>query len=491
MLPLPYPTYKSSGVEWLGDVPAHWGVLPNRAILSEVNDRGHAQEQMLAVTISKGVIPQRELLEDSSKKDSSRLDRSSYKLVQQGDIAYNKMRAWQGALGVSHYQGIVSPAYVVQRPRINALPRYLHYLLRTPAFANEAVRWSYGITSDMWSLRPEHFKVIYACVPPIPEQTTIARFLDHATNQIKRYIRAKERLIALLEEQNRVMIHEAVTGRIDVRTGKPYPACKPSGVEYLGEIPNEWNALSLRRVTIDRCDGPFGSGLKSSHYTDKGIRVIRLQNIRHGEFDASDAAYISADHYATLGDHSVEENDVLIAGLGDSRHPAGRACVAPASILPAMVKADCFRFRLKRDEVEPKFLAFQLSATASAAAGLLSTGATRQRVSLQSTSSRVVGIPPLHDQVRITSFIIAKSQHIHTAQKAARKEISLIREYRTRLIANVVTGKLDVREAAANLPELEAIAEGDNEKIPAECNSQQSNTTLHNEVPQTTPGASS
>ena len=187
----PYAEIKDSGVGWLGHVPAHWKVLPNRTIFSEINDRGHAQEQMLAVTISKGVIPQKELLEDSSKKDSSRLDRSGYKLVQPGDIAYNKMRAWQGALGVSGYRGIISPAYIVQRPRTSALARYLHYLFRTPAFAKEAERWSYGITSDMWSLRSEHFKIIYSCVPPLPEQTAIARFLDHATDRIDRYIRAK------------------------------------------------------------------------------------------------------------------------------------------------------------------------------------------------------------------------------------------------------------------------------------------------------------
>ena len=142
----PYPSYKPSGVEWLGDVPAHWEVLPNRAIFAEVNERNHPDESMLSVTITKGVIHQRALLEDSSKKDASRFDRSDYKLVRPGDIAYNKMRAWQGASGASEYRGIVSPAYVAQRPRNGANSRYLHYLLRTPAFAREAERWSYGIT---------------------------------------------------------------------------------------------------------------------------------------------------------------------------------------------------------------------------------------------------------------------------------------------------------------------------------------------------------
>ena len=211
----PYPTMKPSGVEWLGDVPGHWAALPYRALFAEVKERGHPDEEMLSVTITKGVIPQRALLADSSKKDSSNLDRSAYKLVLPGDIAYNKMRAWQGAVGVSAYQGIVSPAYVVERPRDGTSSRYLHYLLRTSAFAKEAERWSYGITSDMWSLRPEHFKMIYGCLPPLDEQAAIVRYLDHVDRQVNRYIRSKQRLIELLEEEKQAVIHHAVTRGLD------------------------------------------------------------------------------------------------------------------------------------------------------------------------------------------------------------------------------------------------------------------------------------
>ena len=339
----PYPAMKNSGVPWLGEMPEHWEVLPNRALFVEVKERDHPDEQMLSVTITKGIIRQQTLLADSSKKDSSNQDKSAYKLVRPGDIAYNKMRAWQGAIGASDYQGIVSPAYVVQRPREGAHPRYLHHLLRTPAFAKEAERWSYGITSDMWSLRPEHFKMIYGCLPSLPEQSTIVRFLDHVDRHIRRYIRAKKELIELLNEQKQAIIHRAVTRGLD-----PNVRLKPSGVEWLGDVPEHWEVMPLRRVTVSRCDGPFGSGLKSSHYTDQGIRVVRLQNIGHGEFKKSDAAFIAPSYYPTLGNHTIEPGDLLIAGLGDEHHPAGRACVAPSFIVPAMVKADCFRFRLFR-----------------------------------------------------------------------------------------------------------------------------------------------
>ena len=213
----PYPAYKTSGVEWLGDVPEHWEVLPNRALFKESKEREHTEEPMLSVTIKDGVIHQWDLLAESSKKDTANQDKSAYKLVRPGDIAYNKMRAWQGAVGVSEYQGIVSPAYVVERPREGISARYLHYLLRTPAFATEAERWSYGITSDMWSLRPEHFKLIYGCVPSLSEQTAIVRFLDDATAILIRLLVHARRQIDLIQEYRTRLIADVVTGKVDVR----------------------------------------------------------------------------------------------------------------------------------------------------------------------------------------------------------------------------------------------------------------------------------
>ena len=226
---------------------------------------------------------------------------------------------------------------------------------------------------------------------------------------------------------------------------KPYPAYKDSGVEWLGEVPEHWGVLQLRRVALNRCDGPFGSGLKSSHYTEEGVRVVRLQNIGHGEFKNSDAAFISPEHYASLGDHSVVAGDILIAGLGDSNHPAGRACVAPASIIPAMVKADCFRFRLNQARVEPRFAALQLTATATVASALLSTGATRQRTNLQSTSARAIAIPEIPEQAAITHFLDYTDRRIQRYIRAKQKLITLLEEQKQALIHQAVTGRIDVR----------------------------------------------
>ena len=199
-------------------------------------------------------------------------------------------------------------------------------------------------------------------------------------------------------------------------------------------------------MTVSKCDGPFGSGLKSEHYTEgKGIRVIRLQNIRFAEFDDRDIAFIEPEHYKELGDHDVFAGDVLIAGLGDENNPVGRACVAPSALGPTMVKADCFRFRLDRRKVEAAYVALQLSAVAYTLAGALATGTTRGRMNLSTTATRAVAIPPLGEQISIVSFLSHETAEIDTLVAKIETAIERLQEYHAALVTAAVTGKIDVR----------------------------------------------
>ena len=419
----PYPARKDSGVEWLGEVPEHWDVLPNRTFFAEVKERGHPAEQMLSVTITKGVIPQRTLLADSSKKDSSNQDKSAYKLVLPSDIAYNKMRAWQGAVGVSDYQGIVSPAYVVERPREGANSRYLHYLLRTPAFAKEAERWSYGITSDMWSLRPEHFKMIYGCLPPPPEQAAIVRYLDHADRRIRRYIHAKQKLVKLLEEQKQALIHQAVTGQIDVRTGRPYPAYKPSGVEWLGDVPEHW---AVRRVKT-------------------------LCSMRSGES-------ITAESIETTGEYPVYGGNGLRGYASSYTHDGAFALIGRQGALCGNVHVARGKFWASEHAVVATLDRGHVLDWLGAILRVMnlnqySIAAAQPGLSVERVLNLRVSVPPMQEQEGIANHIERDTADIDTALAPARRQIDLLQEYRTRLIADVVTGKLDVREAAASLLE--------------------------------------
>ena len=431
----PYSAYKLSDIEWLGDVPEHWDTLPSRAMFSEVQETGHSHETMLSVTIANGVIQQGELLVDSSKKDQSRIDRSAYKLVQPGDIAYNKMRAWQGAIGVSRYRGIVSPAYVVQRPTDSIDVAYMHYLFRTPAFAKEAERNSYGIASDMWSLRSEDFKRIQICLPPLEEQTAIAHYLGHATEQIERHIRAKEKMIALLEEQKQVIIHDAVTGRIDVRTGMPFPHYKPSDVEWLGEVPAHWK-VSRVKAEFD-CLNHHRRPLSG---TERGEMTLRQY-----DYYGASGVIDKVDSYL------FDDELLLIAEDG--------ANLVLRNLPLAIIARGNFWVNNHAHILKPKRGNLEYLAEVMEGLNYLPwiSGAAQPKLTQDRLMSIAIAVSPVEEQSSIASFISDETGHIRIAIDRARREIDLLRQYRTRLIADVVTGKLDVREAAKLLPNDEFI----------------------------------
>ncbi|MEW6168113.1 MAG: restriction endonuclease subunit S [Pseudomonadota bacterium] len=441
----PYAAMKDSGVPWLGEVPEHWRVLPNRAVFAEVNERDRPEADMLSVTITRGVIRQKALLEDSSKKDSSKLDKSAYKVVRPGDIAYNKMRAWQGALGVSKYEGIVSPAYVVQRPREGAAPHYLHYLLRTPAFAKEAERWSYGITSDMWTLRPEHFKMIYSCLPPLPEQSAIVRFLDHADRRIRRYIRAKQKLIKLLEEQKHAIIHRAVTRGLD-----PNVRLKPSGVEWLGDVPEHWEVARLGRL-IELVTGfPF----KSDGFTQdaKDIRLLRGVNISPGKIRWTDVVRWPLSERGKYSAFELQIGDIVLGMDRPLIQSGTRVATVTEPDVPALLLQRVARIR-PRDELQSEFLMLLLAGKSFADyLTPIFTGISVPHLSPEQIKSFCFALPTDNEQRQLVRWTAEKTRKTDVIISMADREIQLLREYRTRLIADVVTGKLDVREAAARLP---------------------------------------
>ena len=430
----PYVEYKESGLPWLGQVPVHWPVVPHRALFAEVKDRDHPGEEMLSVTITRGIVRQKTVLAGSSKKDSSNLDKSAYKLVQPRDIAYNKMRAWQGAIGASDLRGIISPAYVVMRLRKNDnLPRYFHHLYRTPRFAEEAERWSYGITSDMWSLRPEHFKMIYAPAPPAAEQAAIVRFLDWANGRLERAIRAKRKVIALLTEQKQAIIHRAVTRGLD-----PSVPLKPSGIPWLGDIPQHWGVLRagllFRAVTRRdiQADDP-----KLSVTQKRGL-------VPTNEMQENSTQARSFDHFQVCHPQDLVLNKYK-AHLGVFCCAFQRGLITPNyTVLRPTRRLHTHYFDILfhtltyRDEFS-----------------MMVYGVTEGMSPLYTQDFYRVPVilPAFAEQEAIVEKVAILTQSQNTAISRLDREIELLREYRTRLVADVVTGKLDVREAAARLPD--------------------------------------
>jgi type I restriction enzyme S subunit len=448
-----YPNYKDSGVEWLGDVPEHWD-LSSLGVLSASIQTGPFGSQLHSEDYVDDGIP---VVNPSNIKDGQivpdwsctvtediALRLCQHKLVP-GDIVFARRGEMGRCALVSQNEAgwLCGTGSLNVRLSDRALPSFVSLFLGTTHVRELLKLESVGSTMD--NLNTDILSRVYVPVPTIYEQTQIAAFLDRETAKIDALIAEQQCLIELLKEKRQAVISHAVTKGLN-----PDAPMKDSGIEWLGEVPAHWEVMALSKVTLSRCDGPFGSGLKSEHYTESGVRVIRLQNIRRDGFSGSDEAFIDAEYCESeLSGHDVMCGDVLIAGLGDDKNTVGRACVAPMGIEPAMVKADCFRFRLDTVKVLPDYVAIQLSASSAPDAGVLSSGSTRSRIPLSVMATRKLAIPPVLEQGEITDFIRTEIAKLDTLTTEAYRAISLLQERRTALISAAVTGQIDVRCAEA------------------------------------------
>ena len=217
----PYAQYKDSGLAWLGQVPGHWRTVRNGSLFGQRSQTGYAELPILEVSLKTGVqvrsfgkVQRKQIMSDLGK----------YKRAAMGDLAYNTMRMWQGALGVCPVDGLVSPAYVVARPYPGVDPLYFAALFRTGDYMAEIDSASRGIVKDRNRLYWDQFKQMQSPCPPQAEQEAIVRFLDWANGRLERAIRAKRKVIALLNEQKQAIIHRAVTRGLDPSAPSNPPA---------------------------------------------------------------------------------------------------------------------------------------------------------------------------------------------------------------------------------------------------------------------------
>jgi len=434
----PYPEYKDSGVPWLGEVPKHWSILPNRALFEERNARNSPIEPLLSVTIKRGVIQQTELIENTSKKDSSNEDKSKYKLVLEGDIPYNKMRMWQGAVGASRYRGIVSPAYIVLRPRKNVNSWYFHYLLRTPAYTRESHRYSYGICDDQLSLRFKDFKVICSPLPTFNEQKAIVQFIKLKNIEISRFIRNKKRLVELLKEQKQAIINQAVTRGID-----PNVRLKPSDISWMPKIAEHWDVVKLG-FFINLLSGfAFPSEGFSTH--DGDIKLLRGINIAPGDIRWDQVVCWPAKDYYKFHRYQLESGDIVVGMDRPWISKGMRVAEIQPNDIPALLLQRVARIRAKLP-LNQRFLSIVLSSKffVDYFSPIL-TGISVPHISPVQITSFRFGLPPKEEQYEIVNHLAKKNVEIDATIIQVKREIELIQEYRTRLIADVVTGKVDVR----------------------------------------------
>ena len=205
---------RNSGVEWLGEIPVHWEVKKAKRLFRQTKRQGHPDLTVLSVYRDFGVI-EKSSRDDNFNRTPENLD--VYQIVKLGDLVINKMKAWQGSLGVSSHSGITSPDYVVYAPSHAENGRFLHYFLRNKLLTNVYLTMSNGIRPSQWRLEPERFEGLSVFVPPLAEQERIADFLDHETSRIDALVAKVREAIDRLQELRTALISAAVTGKIDVR----------------------------------------------------------------------------------------------------------------------------------------------------------------------------------------------------------------------------------------------------------------------------------
>lgn len=440
----PYPEYKDSQQKWLGRIPAHWHVRRAKLILRECDMRTKSgKEQLLRVSQYTGVT-ERKADDGSATPDTRASSLIGYKQVAPHDLVINIMLAWNGSMGVSRFSGIASPAYCVYRFREGAFPWYFHNLFRTPLYKGRIKAASTGVVESRLRLYSDDLGRIEALLPPSDEQAAIVRFLDHANRKIDGFIRAKRKLIGLLNEQKQAIIHRAVTRGLD-----PHVPLKPSGIPWLGDIPKHWEIRQVRRVSSFITSGSRGW---ADYYSDSGLIFIQSGNLgRNMSLNFDYIQHVRPPAGAEGERTRVQRDDILICITGAL---TGNVVHVDAELPgPSFVNQHVALVRLRQAAVEPRFLAFALRSELGQSQFKTSEyGGTKQGLGLGDVKDVYFPLPPVEERNRIVAHLDSSLAVFNTAIARTEREIALMQEYRTRLTADVVTGKLDVRPAAAHLP---------------------------------------
>ena len=439
-----YPAYKDSGVPWLGEIPAHWEVKRGKHLFRCVDVRSKTgEEELLTVSSEHGVVPRKSANVTMFKAESY----VGYKLCWPDDLVINSLWAWARGLGVSRYHGITSSAYGVYRLReeTEGDPWFIHQLVRSVPFHWELQVRSKGIWTSRLQLTDESFLGAPFPVPPPDEQRAIAHFLEAIDRLTRRYISAQRRLIALLTEQKQALIQQAVTRGLN-----PDAPLKDSGIEWLGEIPAHWETVHLKHVATVQTGLTLGKDYGSLSLEERSY--LRVANVQDGFLDLSCITTIRVPQ-SEIVRCELQTGDILMTEGGD-RDKLGRGYIWHGEISGCLHQNHIFAVRVNADRLLPEYLILLMTSPYGRRYFELTAKQTTNLASTNTTKLKAFPLllPSVEEQKRIAEYVAQQSSEMVSAITRTQRQIDLVREYRTRLIADVVTGKLDVRGVA--LPEV-------------------------------------
>ena len=456
----PYPTYKESGVDWIGEVPINWDVSALRHRYSQclgkmLDSKRNTGNNQLPYLRNTDVQWDRINVDDLPTMEITRHEYDRY-TVQTGDLLVceggevGRCALWSGNLTKCGFQKALHRLRPLNEK--HDLARYMYYAL---SVASNRQAFNDGHLSTIAHLTGEKLRKHPFPFPSFAEQTAIARFLDHADERIQRYVRAKQKLIALLEEQKQAVIHQAVTGQIDVQTGQPYVTYKPSEVGWLHAIPKHWGKTSLDAATHSIQTGPFGSQLHASEYVRGGIPVINPSHMFSSTLMPDHSVSVSQEKADELSRHYLCAGDIVMARRGE----VGRCALVTEREAGWLCGTGSLRIRPISRAFANRYLLLVLSASGVRnSLTLASIGATMDNLNAEIVSRLRLPLPPIAEQSAIVEFVDKSRVHIDAAIDGSRREIKLLREYWSAVVARAVTGMIDVREVAHDLPEVDTPA---------------------------------
>ena len=454
----PYPAYKDTGIEWLGQIPAHWEVRrlkrvaqinPSKSEVSNPMRDGHAVFLPMERVGADGQYDKSEIRPISELWNG-------FTYFRRGDIIIAKITpcfengkgAWLENLPTEI--GFGSTEFHVIRPHKEITAPYLYRITTLSEFRRLGTDAMTGAAGQQRV--PAEFVANFSIpLPPLAEQAAIVRYLDFVDGRMRRYARAQQQTIRLLTEYKQALIHHAVTGKVNVCTGAPYPTYKDSGIEWLGQVPIHWEVRRLKQVArVNPCKSEMPLALRNGQSVFLPMERVGTD----GRYDTSDIRPISE---LWNGYTYFRRGDILVAKITPCFENGKGAWLEN---LPTEIGFGSTEFHVLRaqEQITAPYLyrITTLSEFRRLGTDTMTGAAGQQRVPEEFVANFPIPLPPLAEQGAIVEYLDAQTARIDAAIAAIRRTVALLGEYRERLVADVVTGKVDVRAVAAGLPEADA-----------------------------------
>lgn len=444
-----YPKYKESGVEWIGEIPKHWELKKLKYVAnlqpSNVDKKSFDSEEPVLLCNYVDVY-KNEYIDSTINfmKATATFDEIDKFKISKGDIIVTKDSETpediaNPALVKENFDNVICGYHLTQiRPnRQFLLGEYLFRLFQCSKYKGQFEVGANGVTR--YGLSISAFKDAFVSIPPISEQTQIAHYLDQKTAIIDKLVTGKQKLIALLNEEKAAIIQNAVTKGVNTE-GVVF---KDSGVEWLGEIPRHWKLTNLRYIVTKIGSGVTPSG-GAAVYKLEGIPLLRSQNIHFDGLKLADVAYITEEIDESMSNSRVYSGDVLLNVTGGS---IGRCFYIDENFGRGNVNQHVCIVRPIQNLITTKFLYFILrSNLGQSQIDICQTGGNREGLNFEQIKSFMLGLPTIEEQNQIIGYIELSFSKIDSTIQKIEREIELLKEYRTALISEAVTGKIDLRE---------------------------------------------